>query len=161
MAATGGKDDLLTTSARQLTDYLDTNVVGPHRVVLAFLDAMRKGSDKKIVLISSQSGSLTKQRETPRGFMGPYVGWQKPIDQNCSRALTRLLIPQAVTKSAVNMMAVQLHNELSGEGFTVVPLHPGERYHKGFILNHILIQLHYRLGSYRHGQASGRRRNAA
>lgn len=24
------------------------------------------------------------------------------------------------------MMAVQLHNELNGEGFIVVPLHPGE-----------------------------------
>lgn len=74
VAATGGKDDLLTTSPQQLTDYLDTNVVGPHRVVLAFRDALRKGQQKKIVLISSQSGSLTKQRETPRGFMGPYVG---------------------------------------------------------------------------------------
>lgn len=73
MAATGGKDDLLTTSPQQLTDYLDANVVGPHRVVLAFLDALRKGQEKKIVLISSQSGSLQKQRETPRGFMGPYV----------------------------------------------------------------------------------------
>lgn len=73
MAATGGKDDLLKTTPQQLTDYLDANVVGPHRVVLAFLDALRKGQQKRIVLISSQSGSLTKQFTTPRGFMGPYV----------------------------------------------------------------------------------------
>lgn len=75
MAATGGKDDLLTTSPQQMTAYLDANVVGPHRVVLAFLDALRKGQQKRIVLISSQSGSCTRQFATPRGFMGPYVSY--------------------------------------------------------------------------------------
>lgn len=36
---------------------------------------------------------------------------------------------QAVTKAALNMMAVQLHNELHKDGFTVNPLHPGEYDH--------------------------------
>jgi NAD(P)-dependent dehydrogenase (short-subunit alcohol dehydrogenase family) len=31
--------------------------------------------------------------------------------------------PYTVTKAAINMLAVQWHNELMDQGFTVVPLH--------------------------------------
>lgn len=125
-AATGGKDDLLTTTPQQMADYLDANVVGPHRVVLAFLDALRKGQQKRIVLISSQSGSLTRQFATPRGFMGPYVS-ADAIPKAELRSDDRLAsLLKAVTKAALNMMAVQLHNELHKEGFSVNPLHPGK-----------------------------------
>lgn len=131
MAATGGKDQLLTTSPQQLTEYLDSNITGPHRVVLAFLDALRKGHQKTIVLISSQSGSLTKQVATPRGFMGPYVGsilytiFLFLLSLAFESMTDLALLYKAVTKAALNMMAVQLHNELHKDGFIVVPLHPG------------------------------------
>ena len=102
-AAIGDNEHLCTTSSERLTDYLATNVVGPHRVVRAFLPALRKRQTKKIIIISSTSGSMEKQIGATSGFLGPY----------------------AVTKAADNMLAVQFHNELVGEGFTVVPLHPG------------------------------------
>lgn len=43
----GGK--LVDTPPEELTDILDTNVVGPHRVTKAFLPLLRKGEQKKII----------------------------------------------------------------------------------------------------------------
>lgn len=104
VSAAIGKDEfLLTTSEEGFRDYLDTNVLGPLRVVKAFLPALRAGNAKKIILLSSYSGSLTKQKGAQWGQRGPY----------------------AVTKAALNMLAVQLDNELNSDGFTVVPIHPG------------------------------------
>lgn len=73
MAAMGSADQILSTSPTTMAEYLAANVVGPHRVVLAFLDALMEGQNKNIILISSQSGSLTRQVNATRGFMGPYV----------------------------------------------------------------------------------------
>jgi NAD(P)-dependent dehydrogenase (short-subunit alcohol dehydrogenase family) len=126
VAAIGSADRILSTTSSRLTEYLDANVVGPHRVVVAFLDALKKGEKKIIVLISSQSGSLTRQVNATRGFMGPYVSrifkYRLHVQQ-ADMATTHL--QQAVTKAAVNMLAVQLHNELNSDGFKVIPLHPG------------------------------------
>lgn len=102
--AIGEDEKLLTTSDERMQEYLNVNVIGVLRTVRAFLPALRAGKLKKIVLISSIKGSITRQVNATPGFSGPY----------------------AVTKAAVNMLAVQLHNELSAsEGFTVVPIHPG------------------------------------
>jgi len=70
----GDDEKLVQTSDETLTRYLDVNVVGPHRVIRAFLPALRKGKGRKIVLISSGSGSCGIQVETggKRGFAGPY-----------------------------------------------------------------------------------------
>ncbi|TRM70246.1 hypothetical protein BD626DRAFT_391779 [Schizophyllum amplum] len=105
-AAIGGDDRLLAASTARLSAYLEANVVGTHRVVRACLPRLREGKEKKIVLVSSLSGSLQTCVNKLRGFRGPY----------------------AVTKAAVNMLAVQYHNELNcegKEGFIVVPIHPG------------------------------------
>ncbi|KAK0436432.1 hypothetical protein EV421DRAFT_1124523 [Armillaria borealis] len=102
-AAMGAPGRLLSTSTDTLAEYLSTNVVGPHRVVSAFLPALRRGKDKKIVFISSLAGSLHTQIGNSFGLMGPYT----------------------VTKAGCNMLAVQYHNELEKEGFIVVPVHPG------------------------------------
>lgn len=102
--AIGLDEKLLTVSEERLQEYLNINVVGVVRIVRAFLPALRAGKLKQIVLISSTSGSITRQVNAKSGFTGPY----------------------AVTKAATNMIAVQLHNELSeSEGFTVIPVHPG------------------------------------
>lgn len=61
------------TDAAQLQWYLDSNIVGAHRAVLALLPALRNGTKKQIVLISSTSGSLEKQVGATSGFTGPYV----------------------------------------------------------------------------------------
>ncbi|KAK0200369.1 hypothetical protein DFS33DRAFT_1266806 [Desarmillaria ectypa] len=61
-AAIGAPGKLLSTSTDTLAEYLSINVVGPHRVVSAFVPALRKGKDKKIVLIGNVFS-----------LMGPYA----------------------------------------------------------------------------------------
>lgn len=102
-AAMGDDDHLLSTSSDQLTAYLNTNVIGPHRIIRSFLPCLLARKTRKIIVISSTSGSNELQRGAKFGFLGPY----------------------AVSKAALNMLAVQYHNELSGKGFIVVPIHPG------------------------------------
>lgn len=102
-AGMGDKEKILSSSTERLREYLETNVIGTHNTILAFLPALRKGKAKKIILLSSQSGSMERQVNATRGFSGPY----------------------AVSKAGVNMLAIQYHNELNGDGFTVVPVHPG------------------------------------
>jgi NAD(P)-dependent dehydrogenase (short-subunit alcohol dehydrogenase family) len=99
-----GEDDLLESlSSERFSQYLDTNVIGPHRVVQAFLPALLARSTRRIIYISSTAASLKGQVNERWGLRGPY----------------------AISKAAGNMMAVQWHNELRDRGFTVIPLHPG------------------------------------
>lgn len=106
-AGMGAPARLSETSPEELTQYLEANSIGVHRVIQAFLPALRKGREKKIILIASQSGSFARQvHSNSIGFGGPY----------------------AVSKAAGIMVAVQYHRELNtfnNEGFTVVPTHPG------------------------------------
>ncbi|KIX10595.1 uncharacterized protein Z518_01679 [Rhinocladiella mackenziei CBS 650.93] len=60
-------------------------------------------STKRIIFISSTTPSLTKQVDSEWGLRGP----------------------DATSKAAGNMLAVQFHNELRDRGFTVVSIHPG------------------------------------
>ncbi|EXJ63080.1 hypothetical protein A1O7_03525 [Cladophialophora yegresii CBS 114405] len=99
-----GEDELLTQiSSDRLLHYLDTNVVGPHRVINAFLPALRVRTTRKIIYISSTAASLTGQVGENWGLRGPY----------------------ATSKAAGNMLTIQFHNELHEEGFTFVAIHPG------------------------------------
>lgn len=104
-AAIGGLDALLASSPSVLESYLATNVIGPHRVVSAFLPALRRGREKKIIFISSSAGSF-KIAESPTRMVRSGV--------------------YSVSKAALNMLAVQYADELKEEGFVVVPVHPGE-----------------------------------
>ncbi|PYH94015.1 NAD(P)-binding protein, partial [Aspergillus ellipticus CBS 707.79] len=83
--------------------YISTNVLGPLRVVQAFLPALMAQKTRKVIITSSYCGSFGVQTAGLCGWGGPY----------------------AVSKAAVNMLAVQLHDELQSEGVIVVPLHPG------------------------------------
>lgn len=95
---------LLASSPAELSEILDINVVGPYRVIRAFLPVLRTRQTRRIIIISSQSGSLELQaRPNSTGLGGAY----------------------GVSKAACNMLAVQYHNELKAEQFTVVPIHPG------------------------------------
>ncbi|KIY46544.1 NAD(P)-binding protein [Fistulina hepatica ATCC 64428] len=93
---------ILDTDDAELAMFLDVNTVGPHRCVLAFLPALYKRQTRKIALISSSSGSHAI-----------IVGALKSDGPYC------------VSKSALNMLALQYHNELNQDGFTVVALNPG------------------------------------
>jgi len=89
-AAIGKDDHLQTTDFKSLLSTLETNVVGPNRVIQAFLPALLARKTRQIILIGSMSGSLQLQASSKAGFHGPY----------------------AVSKAALNMLAVQWHNEL-------------------------------------------------
>ncbi|KAJ3538409.1 hypothetical protein NM208_g5913 [Fusarium decemcellulare] len=102
-AAIGDEEYMETTSDERLQEYLVSNVVGPHRVIREFLPALMRGSLKKIILVSSTSGSLANQVKGHQGFAGPY----------------------SVSKAAGNMLVVQYQNELRQKGFCVAAVHPG------------------------------------
>lgn len=99
-----GADERLTgITSERFSEYMATNVVGPHRVMNAFLPALRSRKTRIIVYISSIVASITKEVNSNWGLQGPY----------------------ATSKAAGNMLTVQFHNELRGEGFIVVAIHPG------------------------------------
>lgn len=107
-AGMGEGEKITKISTERLEEYLVTNTLGTHRVLREFLPALKRGKLKKIIIMSSQSGSMDRQLTLRMGLGGPY----------------------GVSKAACNMIAVQAHNDLnfggSEEGeFIVVPLHPG------------------------------------
>lgn len=102
-AVIGLDDHLLSLPAKHFLTYLNTNVVGPSRIIQAFYHSLLARSTRQIILVSSIAGSLQLQKGETFGLQGPY----------------------AVTKAAANMVAIQWHNELHHQGFTVIPLHPG------------------------------------
>lgn len=102
-AGIGNFDHLTSTTTERFQQYFNVNVLGTFRSLRAFLPALERRSTRRIVVVSSQSGSLAKQIGAPFGLQGPY----------------------AMTKAALNMMAVQLHNELHSRGYVVVPVNPG------------------------------------
>jgi NAD(P)-dependent dehydrogenase (short-subunit alcohol dehydrogenase family) len=77
-----------------------TNVFGPALLTKALMAHLRRGNRKVVVNVSSGLGSLAG---TPGGFSYAYCA----------------------SKSALNMLTVLMHRELSADGFTVVSLDPG------------------------------------
>ncbi|KAJ7512368.1 hypothetical protein B0H11DRAFT_1950869 [Mycena galericulata] len=103
-AGTGRRAPVTATSTADLSTFLTVNVLGPHRVIRAFLPALRARKTRRIIILSSSSASLGQQAlPGSTGLAGCY----------------------GVSKAALNMLAVQTHNELQKEAFTVVPIHPG------------------------------------
>ena len=83
-----------------MTRTLDVNMTGPMRVTAQFVDLLRKGSDPKLLNISSQLGSLDRARA---GGLYSY---------NASKA-------------ALNMVTRMLAHDLRPDGITTVSIHPG------------------------------------
>jgi NAD(P)-dependent dehydrogenase (short-subunit alcohol dehydrogenase family) len=79
----------------------DTNVTGAMRVSKHFLDLLRRGSDPKLINITSQLGSLQKMR----------ANWGQ-YSYNSSKA-------------ALNMVTRMLAFDLEPEGIAVQAIHPG------------------------------------
>jgi NAD(P)-dependent dehydrogenase (short-subunit alcohol dehydrogenase family) len=105
-AGIGSPLPVSTSPPSLILSYLNTNTLGAHRTIQAFLPYLRNGREKKVIFVSSQSGSLSRQIGNRFGLGGVY----------------------GVSKCAENMLAVQWHNELNvdgKEGFVIVPLHPG------------------------------------
>jgi len=79
---------------------LNVNAVGTLRVTTAFLPLLRKGTDKTVVNISSEAGSIRDCERT---------GW----------------FGYCMSKAANNMQGALIHNTLRREGGRVYQIHPG------------------------------------
>ncbi|KAL6958079.1 hypothetical protein U1Q18_052180 [Sarracenia purpurea var. burkii] len=122
-AAVGRPDEMLDTDAEKLRWYLESNVVAFMKRSVRCFQPLRKGTEKKIVFLSSSSASLRLQIGSKVGLQGPYVEFK--VVELSIRVLIRCYCLQSVSKAAANMLAIQFYNELSDERFTVALVHPG------------------------------------
>jgi len=91
---------ITTLTAADLQKVFLVNSTGPMLVTKALLKSLRAGERKTVFNITSQLGSITNNRG------GSSYGYR-------------------ASKTALNMLTVSLSNELKGEGFTCVMVHPG------------------------------------
>jgi NAD(P)-dependent dehydrogenase (short-subunit alcohol dehydrogenase family) len=83
-----------------------TNTIAPLKVTEAFFDNVKKSIQKKIVFISSRSGSITERGTLPHHKPGgPYI--------------------YRSSKAALNAITQNLSYDLTRQGFCVIVLHPG------------------------------------
>lgn len=82
-----------------ITHVLTTNSVSPIIVTQAFVGLLKAGNNPRVVMISSQMGSIERASGSAMAYR--------------------------VSKAAVNMVAKVLSGMLSAEGITVVTTHPG------------------------------------
>lgn len=86
---------------------LDVNVVGALSTTEAFLDLLRKSSEKRLVFVSSSTGSITHAANSS----SPYY--------------SSLGTEYRTSKAAVNMLMVMYQARLKDEGFKVLGADPG------------------------------------
>jgi NAD(P)-dependent dehydrogenase (short-subunit alcohol dehydrogenase family) len=92
------------TGMHALAESLNVNVIAVHKVSSAFLPLLSRGSQKKILMLSSELGSMA----LADGFSAnaPFPSYK-------------------ISKAAVNMLTVQYAMELKPKGFTVFIVNPG------------------------------------
>lgn len=96
-----GKDGTLTgLDYESMADTFAINTLGPLRLTAALLPALRRGSARRIIHITSQMGSIGDN-----GMGGSY-GYR-------------------ISKAALNMAMRNMHLELRTEGFVTIAVHPG------------------------------------
>lgn len=91
------------TQMHALSDTLAVNVIAVHKVSAAFLPLLEKGTQKKLLIISSELGSMTSKDYSA---LAPFPSYK-------------------ISKAAVNMLMVQYALELKPKGFTVFAVSPG------------------------------------
>ncbi|WPB75181.1 SDR family oxidoreductase [Archangium violaceum] len=96
-----GKDGALTElDYESMASTFAVNTLGPLRLTAALLSALRRGSARRIIHITSQMGSIGDN-----GMGGSY-GYR-------------------ISKAAMNMAMRNMHVDLHGEGFVTISMHPG------------------------------------
>ncbi|PWY94188.1 NAD(P)-binding protein [Aspergillus sclerotioniger CBS 115572] len=90
-----------------LRKILDVNVVGALSTTEAFLDLLRKSSEKRLVFVSSSTGSISQAADP-----------KSPFHQSGAAEYR-------TSKAALNMMMVLYLCRLEGEGFKVFGADPG------------------------------------
>jgi NAD(P)-dependent dehydrogenase (short-subunit alcohol dehydrogenase family) len=96
----GKSQPLESMDYEDLAHTFATNALGPMRLTSALLPALRRGSTRRVIHITSQMGSLGSNG------MGGYYGYR-------------------LSKVALNMAMRNMHLELSGEGFITLAIDPG------------------------------------
>lgn len=91
------------TKMHSLEETLKVNVVAVHKVSSAFLPLLEKGTQKKLVIITSELGSMGAKDYSAAA---PFPSYK-------------------VSKAAVNMIMVQYAMELKPKGYTVFGVSPG------------------------------------
>lgn len=95
----GREQKLEDLSFEDMDSSFRTNLYGPMMVIKHFLPLLKKGARQSIINISSEAGSFSN------AYGGDYA--------------------YALTKSALNMFSVQLHKQLTPQGYQVFAVHPG------------------------------------
>ncbi|KAL0084926.1 4-dihydrotrisporin dehydrogenase [Phycomyces blakesleeanus] len=93
-------DTVETSSGKSYLSVFETNVVGTSNVTQAILPLLRKGTDRRIINISSDFGSIAS---TEVATVPSY----------------------RISKAAENMLTKLFANHLKDESFVVVSIHPG------------------------------------
>ncbi|RDW58270.1 hypothetical protein BP5796_12200 [Coleophoma crateriformis] len=91
------------TGLHALTESFDVNVIAVHNVSVGFLPLLSSSRQKKLVIITSELGSITN---TAIFSTAPFPSYK-------------------VSKAAVNMLMAQYAMELGPKGFTVFAINPG------------------------------------
>jgi NAD(P)-dependent dehydrogenase (short-subunit alcohol dehydrogenase family) len=92
------------TRMHALSETLNVNVIAVHKVSSAFLPLLSCGTQKKLLIISSQLGSMANNEDFSKG--APFPSYK-------------------ISKAAVNMLTVQYAMELGPKSFTVFAVNPG------------------------------------
>ncbi|CZT51343.1 related to short chain oxidoreductase (CsgA) [Rhynchosporium secalis] len=90
-------------SMDDLASHFNVNVLGTHAVTRTFIPLLEKGTQKKIVNITTTLGSL--------GLAGSYSFSPSPAYK--------------ITKAALNMLTIQYALDYAEKGFTIFALSPG------------------------------------
>lgn len=96
----GSRQAFVDMDFADLARTITTNAIGTLRVTMAFLPHLRRGSVRKIVVLSSKVGSI--ENDTSSDFYG-----------------------YRMSKAALNIACKNLAIDLRAEGFTVLIVHPG------------------------------------
>lgn len=95
-----GREPIESMNIEAALSVYDVNALGPLRVVQAFLPLLRRGTQRTIVNVSSEAGSIGDC-------------WRKADYAYC------------MSKAAMNMQTAILKNHLEPEGFKLLAVHPG------------------------------------
>lgn len=100
MTEPGGMQEFGTSDFEDWEKILRVNVIGPMRMAEALVENVAAGDQKKLVILSSAIGSISKNSI---GQMYPY----------------------RASKAAVNAIVKSMSIDLAPRGITTIPLHPG------------------------------------
>lgn len=107
--AAGGLDSVLPSQATEdhFCQTIETNVLGPFRVIKAMLPLLRKSNSARIVNVSSDYGSLGLNSD-------PAMPHSQVI-----------ALPYPVSKAALNQLTVQFAKEFRGSSIKINSANPG------------------------------------